>query len=243
MFRLSIAFAIIFLLIHQPANAAKTAVKKEPQPDLIIGWVEKVSLPRLDATFKAKIDTGATTTSIDAKIIDLPEEPGEDQMEEIEAERGQASKDDEASNGDAKKPGKQPAKTSPDEHGKSAKADTPPLPPKRDEDAMPPRQTVIFSILDADGNEKIIERPLVRWVKIKKKASNKGSGKKPKTVRRPVVNLKFCIAGRQVSGEVNLSDREHFTYPVLIGRNMLSAGNFLVNSSREFQGQPKCVDG
>ncbi len=50
-------------------------------------------------------------------------------------------------------------------------------------------------------------------------------------VRRPVVKAKLIIKGREFNTTVNVQDRSHMTFPVLIGRNILS-GNFIVDTKR-----------
>jgi hypothetical protein len=37
----------------------------------IVGWVEKVHIDSIDSTFAAKLDTGATTSSINAEIVKM----------------------------------------------------------------------------------------------------------------------------------------------------------------------------
>ncbi len=51
------------------------------------------------------------------------------------------------------------------------------------------------------------------------------------SVRRPVVKAAIGIKGKKFDTEVNLQDRSHMTFPVIVGRNVL-AGNFLVDSER-----------
>lgn len=51
------------------ASALHAAEKKQT----IVGYIEKVNIPAVNLTMKAKLDTGATTTSINANIIDIPE--------------------------------------------------------------------------------------------------------------------------------------------------------------------------
>ncbi|MBD2309422.1 ATP-dependent zinc protease [Chroococcidiopsis sp. FACHB-1243] len=92
--------------------------------------------------------------------------------------------------------------------------------------------TIRFRFLDGEGNKEVFERPIVRWVKIK---SREG-----KDLRRPVVRMSFCIAGRWIEEEVNLADRDDFNYPVLIGRNMLKQGKLAVDSSQTFTTEPSC---
>lgn len=59
--------------------------------------------------------------------------------------------------------------------------------------------------------------------------------------RRPVVTMTFCIAGRLIKDEVNLSDRGHFNYEVLVGRNMLTSGNLIIDASKAFTARPNCM--
>lgn len=89
-----------------------------------------------------------------------------------------------------------------------------------------------FRFLDGEGNNAVFERPIVRWVRIK--ARDGGS------FRRPVVQMKFCIAGRWVEEEVNLAERDEFNYSVLIGRNMLSEAKLTVDSSQTFTTEATC---
>ena len=83
-----------------------------------------------------------------------------------------------------------------------------------------------FKFKDGNKTKEVYERPIVRWVEIK---SREGAN-----MRRPVVRMKLCIAGRWVEEEVNLADREDFNYPVLIGRNMLKQGKLAVDSAKTF---------
>lgn len=64
-------------------------------------------------------------------------------------------------------------------------------------------------------------------VKIKdvKFASNKSVN------RRVVVKATITLGGKSFDTEVNLQDRSHMRFPVLIGRNILS-GNFLIDAEK-----------
>ena len=66
--------------------------------------------------------------------------------------------------------------------------------------------------------------PVIRTIRIKA-ASLKASTK------RPVVEAIIDIKGQKFEAEVNLQDRSHMTFPVIIGRNIL-AGNFLVDAKK-----------
>ena len=137
-----------------------------------VGWVENVKIANLDSEVKAKLDSGATTSSINAEILSKPDEKTE-------------------SGG-----------------------------------------TIKFKFIDTDGNETLYERPVERWVKIKKKDGG--------SIRRPVVKMVFCIAGKEIEEEVNLSDRDEFNYSILVGRNMLEKGKLTIDSSQTFTSEPNC---
>jgi len=66
--------------------------------------------------------------------------------------------------------------------------------------------------------------PVVRLIKVKN-PSLKGR------VSRPLVKAKIKIKGRVFDTEVNLQDRSHMNFPVIIGRNILS-GNFVVDPQK-----------
>lgn len=143
----------------------------------VVGYVEGVLLQDVGLRVKAKMDTGAATSSIDAEIIDISK-----------------------SN-----------KTKKYRRG----------------------EKVVFTVL---GNEKTLkktfEREIIRYVRIKKK----GGG----FIRRPVIEMTFCVGGRVITEEVNLANRENFIYPVLIGRNMMTHANLVVDPSRAFLTKPTC---
>jgi hypothetical protein len=59
------AFAVIFL----PATVQ--AQSNKPQQQIIMGWVENVFVEDIDAKLKAKLDTGATTSSMRAEVVNV----------------------------------------------------------------------------------------------------------------------------------------------------------------------------
>ena len=169
--RIVVLSLFITLLASFDATAKVSSNKK-----ITVGWLESVFIPSIDSKLRAKLDTGAKTSSIDAEIIDVKNSDGDD-----------------------------------DKYGK-----------------------IIFTVEDMDGNKKTLERKIVRWAKIKKKGSTSGY------IRRPVVMMKYCIAGKLITDEVNLSNREHFNYPVLIGRNMLTEAGLMIDTSKTFTKKPNC---
>ena len=50
-------------------------------------------------------------------------------------------------------------------------------------------------------------------------------------IRRPVVEAEISILDRKFNCLVNIQDREHMTFPVIIGRNIIN-GNFIVDTKR-----------
>ena len=97
-------------------------------------------------------------------------------------------------------------------------------------------ERVVFRVIDKDGQSRVLERDIVKWVNIKKKGA---SG----TTRRPVVYMDFCIAGEKIRERVNLADRSDYLYPLLIGRNVLRAGRFLIDPGHRYLNEPDCGKG
>jgi hypothetical protein len=94
-------------------------------------------------------------------------------------------------------------------------------------------QTVIFSVLDENSKqERVFERDVVRFVRIKLKEGG--------FHRRPVVQMGFCVAKMPITAEVNLTDRSHFNYALLVGRNVLSKAKLLVDPKRQKLSAPHC---
>lgn len=133
------------------------------------GWLETASISAVGDRARAKLDTGAKTSSINAEIVKIF---------------------------------------------------------KRDDN-----EYVLFRVDLDTKHEVTLERKIVRWAKIK--------SKKGKPIKRPVVIMSVCIGNQILKGETNLADRDHFNYPILIGRNMLST-RVIVDVSRTFTVRPTC---
>ncbi|MEM7594467.1 MAG: RimK/LysX family protein [Cyanobacteria bacterium P01_A01_bin.83] len=131
-----------------------------------VGWVENGKIAGIDQDIKFKLDTGATTSSINAEILKKPED---------ETESGGMIK---------------------------------------------------FRYQDEENTSKVYELPVTRWVKIESRTKD--------YIRRPVVRMRMCVAGRWIEEEVNLADRSEFNYSVLVGRNMLKKGKLAINSGKTF---------
>jgi len=97
----------------------------------------------------------------------------------------------------------------------------------------PEGERVRFQVQDAKGATKTMERPIVDWLNIKVMGSDERS-------RRPVVRLDICLGGKKLEGRVNLNDRSSYLYPMLIGRNLLKTGKFLVDPGAIYLQDPGC---
>ena len=60
--------------------------------------------------------------------------------------------------------------------------------------------------------------------------------------RRPVVEIELCVGSRRMRVHVNLSDRSHLEYPLILGRNVLNQG-FIVDCAQERMLSPNCLEG
>lgn len=168
------------VLDPQPAiTAAKplpTPEKKISRPAVVskipvVGWIEKVQVDGAKLPLKAKLDTGAHTSSIDAHIIKIFKKDGD----------------------------------------------------KKD--------WVVYRVSMDSGKNVTFEDRVTRWVRIKTKTG--------KFIRRPVVMMHFCIGSVAIEGEVNLADRSHFIYPILIGRNMIK-NHLIIDVTKTFTTVPQC---
>ena len=170
-----VLIGIMFLVVSTSPTSVLAATPITNKR-VTVGYVEYVSVPKVDAIFKAKMDTGAKTSSIHANIIEIKKRK------------------------------------------------------KGDDDSG----YVLFTIDTEDGASNSIKKPITRFVRIKLKTGG--------FQRRPVVEMKFCIAGVMVLEEVNLSNREDFLYDVLIGRNMLVKGGLVVDAAKDLSIKPNCRD-
>ena len=91
---------------------------------------------------------------------------------------------------------------------------------------------VRFSVVDRKKKEMTLERPVLRLAKVKQRDG--------KLQERPVVAMNLCIGRIVKNVEVNLVDRTHFIYPLLIGRSYLK-GEFAVDPAEKFTTKPNCV--
>ena len=90
---------------------------------------------------------------------------------------------------------------------------------------------VEFTLRDRNKASHILQRRLERMARIKKKTEG--------FQERPVVTLQVCVGDTQHSAQVNLAQRGHFKYPLLLGRSFLN-GRFLVDPSTMYLQEPAC---
>jgi hypothetical protein len=94
-------------------------------------------------------------------------------------------------------------------------------------------ERALFRLRGQPKDSPDITATVVDWVEIK------GKGTK-RTIRRPVIAMQLCIGERWVDARVNLADRSGFLYPLLIGRNTLIAGGFVVDAGALYLEPPRC---
>lgn len=93
------------------------------------------------------------------------------------------------------------------------------------------RQWVGFSLTGSDGGRHYVQRPVERIARIKKKTGG--------YQERPVVVMEVCVGDRKSTTQVNLAQRGHFDYPLLLGRSFLQ-GHYLVDSDARYRLAPAC---
>jgi hypothetical protein len=161
----------------KPYSVKNNAVITNQKEVTSLGWVENVCMGDLGLKLKSKIDTGASTSSVNSDIIKI------------------VSK------------------------GK--------------------KKYVYYRIIDDEFKSDVIQAELTRYTLIKPKMEDLSVLDKDDKIRRPVVMTEFKIGNKIVREEVNLADREHFSYPLLIGRNVLK-NNFTVDASKTFLTKTRC---
>jgi len=155
----------------KPFEIKKNTHKKIKHTKKMIGWVENVCIGDLSLKLKGKIDTGASTSSVNADIVKIIKRDG--------------------------------------------------------------KRFVFYRIVDGDHKSDVIEAELTRYTFIKPKLE------KNDKIRRPVVMTEFKIGRKKIREEVNLAERDHFSYPLLIGRNVLK-NNFTVDVSKKLYTRANC---
>ncbi|MBA1231035.1 ATP-dependent zinc protease [Pseudomonas viridiflava] len=101
---------------------------------------------------------------------------------------------------------------------------------------------VRFRLATKDADSKVYEHKVSRISKIK--GRSEGDDEDDETVdsaKRPVVDMELCLGNQKRTVEVNLVDRSHFNYPLLIGAKALREFDAAVNPARRYTAdKPDC---
>ncbi len=73
----AIAAPVSSAVAEDPPKVERTETERSPDDKIMIGEAEHVHVSLIDSTFKARIDTGATTTSIFATDVEMFERDGD----------------------------------------------------------------------------------------------------------------------------------------------------------------------
>lgn len=76
---------------------------------------------------------------------------------------------------------------------------------------------VRFRLATKDATDKVYEHKVARISRIKGRLDGDDEEEPADPAKRPVVNLELCLGNAKRTVEVNLVDRSHFNYPLLIG--------------------------
>ena len=164
----SVAAAVLAALAVIPARAAD---QNDPDGEpVVLGYVEDAHLGTLGLLMRAKLDTGADSSSVFARDVELYDKSGKDTW-------------------------------------------------------------VRFRLIGKDGRSIRYDQNVIRFAHIKTKTGG--------TIRRPVIRMPLCVGGKSGHAEINLADREDFTYDLLIGREFL-AERVVVDSGQTFIGEAPC---
>ena len=101
---------------------------------------------------------------------------------------------------------------------------------------------VRFRLATKDASNKVFEHKVARISKIKSRSDEDDEERDSSDVaKRPVVDLELCLGNVKRTVEVNLTDRSHFNYPLLIGAKALRQFGAAVNPARRYTAdKPDC---
>ncbi|MEC7940303.1 MAG: ATP-dependent zinc protease [Pseudomonadota bacterium] len=150
----SIEHKVIEELEEEPVAVEAAPIAPTAQPT-ILGGIEKVSIDSIKQSFDARVDTGATTSSLNAVDIKEFERNGKDWVRFHLADKSQATE-----------------------------------------------------------NQKWIEAPVVRYVKIRQSTTDQAE-------RRAVIELWVKVGKIHEKAQFTLADRSQMSHPVLLGREFI----------------------
>ncbi len=100
---------------------------------------------------------------------------------------------------------------------------------------------VRFRLATKDASNKVYEHKVSRISKIKGRSDGEEDDEAVDPTKRPVVDLELCLGDEKRTVEVNLVDRSHFNYPLLIGAKALREFGAAVNPARRYTAdKPDC---
>lgn len=100
---------------------------------------------------------------------------------------------------------------------------------------------VRFRLATKGASNKVYEHKVARISKIKSRAEGDDEDEDIDPTKRPVVDLELCLGNVKRTVEVNLVDRSHFNYPLLIGAKALREFGAAVNPARRYTAdKPDC---
>jgi hypothetical protein len=100
---------------------------------------------------------------------------------------------------------------------------------------------VRFRLATTGAGNKVYEHKVSRISKIKSRAEGDEEDEDVDPVKRPVIDLELCLGDKKRTVEVNLVDRSHFNYPLLIGAKALREFDAAVNPARRYTAdKPDC---
>ena len=96
-------------------------------------------------------------------------------------------------------------------------------------------QFVSFEVTDRHGKVLKLKKKIIRFSRIKRRKGCQGQGN-----RRVVILTRMCIGGYEKLEQVNLTDRSHFKFALLVGRHYLKNGFLIDSSKKEITKLKKC---
>lgn len=199
--------------LNSTLSQARGVQERGVQEKIVYGRYERVGIIELDAiSFKAKMDTGALTSSLHAEEIEFFTKKNQKDTEEEEWVRFMTRFD-----GELVGPYEFPlarvsrVKVRHEEKPQQVKAqqtNQQDIPQKNQPKNQPKNQS-----------------------KTDKPSKKKGS---TLTTKRPVIELTLCIGDKKRAVEVNLTSRKNLLYPLLIGAKALRTFEGLVDVSEKF---------
>ncbi len=91
-----------------------------------------------------------------------------------------------------------------------------------------------------ESGKKYYEFPIKRMSRIKKRSGEIDSPNDSTSAERPVIELEICMGNQKKKLEVNLIDRTHFIFPILIGKIGLTKLKAIVDPSVSKLSTPTC---